>query len=111
MNTDNTTNTTVENTVTKKAGRHPLPVVYPSGLFTIQDLIKLNPNLHSLTIRNHVAKDLKENVISLWNQKNVSGKRGKPAFNYIKTEEFDHAVSLMPNSVEGVVVPPDPVII
>jgi predicted ArsR family transcriptional regulator len=83
MNT-NTNNTNI-NTETRKVGRPQATIKYPRGSFTIKDLAKINPDVCTLTVRNHVDSGVETNDLTLMKDVVKTGKPGRPTFRYIRT--------------------------
>ena len=79
------TNTNNINTETRKVGRPQATIKYPRGSFTIKDLTKINPDVCTLTVRNHVDSGVETNDLTLMKDVVKTGKPGRPTFRYIRT--------------------------
>jgi hypothetical protein len=75
----------MKNRKNRSVGRPSFQLVYPRGEFTINALIKNNPDVCSLTCRQHVSKGLRAKLIRRLKETVDSGTVGKPAFKYVPT--------------------------
>lgn len=75
----------MKNRKNRGVGRPTFELVYPRGEFTINDLIKNNPKVCSLTCRQHVSRGLRSKLIKRLKETVDSGTVGKPAFKYVPT--------------------------
>jgi hypothetical protein len=121
MNTD--TNTTVTTTapttetVKRGPGRPKFDLVYPRGIFTVDELFELNrgprgrgksAKVCKLTVRTHIANKVAEGFLTPV-EVVKSGKVGQPAKRYIRTavkSALDAARAA--RSVEGGTTPAEP---
>ena len=75
-----------KNTTPKPVGRPALDIKFPAGAFTINELHSLNPQAKwSLTIRQHVQKQLKVGWLSKLPKTRPTGGVGKPSDLFIRT--------------------------
>jgi hypothetical protein len=68
-----------------KVGRPAAELKYPRGVFTLNQLVDLNPGVCRLTCIKHVATELDSNFLTLLKEPVRTGKVGKPALRYIRT--------------------------
>jgi hypothetical protein len=81
-----------KNTTPKPVGRPALDIKFPAGAFTINELHALNPQAKwSLTIRQHVQKQLKAGWLTKLPKTRPTGGVGKPADLFIRTAMFKAA--------------------
>ena len=74
----------MKNTKQNPVGRPVAVIKYPRGVFTINQLVKLNP-VCPLTIRKHVDVDVAGKVITMLSKTLKTGEVGKPANRYSLT--------------------------
>lgn len=68
-----------------KVGRPAAELKYPRGVFTLNQLVDLNPGVCRLTCIKHVAAELDSKFLTLLKEPVRTGKVGKPALRYIRT--------------------------
>ena len=68
-----------------KVGRPAATLKYPRGVFTLNQLVDLNPGVCRLTCIKHVASELDSKFLTLLKEPVRTGKVGKPALRYIRT--------------------------